>query len=170
MSSRGDLRENGMVFIGNHKGFKSGEYCIPMSRFLEKYGVDFYEKKARAKSNKAAVKDASIRAKAKREWIEANKDALVAAKKEKDKIAELIIKKKPKLSGRSVIDLLIFTGKKQMADIIGRLIIEKNPEFSVFQLLQYATDKKQMAQIINQYHKNKTPEIQKIIDKYLHEL
>jgi hypothetical protein len=90
MSSRGDLRENGMVFIGRHKGFKSGEYCIPMSRFLEKYGVDFYEKKARAKSNKAAVKDASIRAKAKKEWIEANKDALVAAKKEKDKIKSKI--------------------------------------------------------------------------------
>jgi hypothetical protein len=90
MSSRGDTRGNGMVFIGKHKGFKSGEYCIPMDRFLEKYGADFYEKKARARANKIAVKEASIRAKAKREWIEANKDALITAKKEKDKIKSKI--------------------------------------------------------------------------------
>jgi hypothetical protein len=86
MPSRGDINANGEVFVGKNKSFKSGEYWMPMEKFLLKYGSDFYEKKKRAKSNKLAVIEASIRANEKREWREANKDALIAARKEKDKI------------------------------------------------------------------------------------
>jgi hypothetical protein len=52
MPSTGDIRSDGMVFVCKNKNFKSGEYWMPMDKFLLKHGVDYYEKKDRAKKNK----------------------------------------------------------------------------------------------------------------------
>jgi hypothetical protein len=92
---------------------------------------------------------------------------------EKDEIAKLIIEKKPELSDHNVENLLHYAiDKDKIAELLQREKdnISKLSYNSVNILLSYATYKPKLAQIINKYHQEKTPEIQKLIDRYLHEL
>ena len=74
---------------------------------------------------------------------------------DKDKMAELIIKKKPELSDENVSDLLISaTDKDKMAE----LIIKKQQELSdknVLDLLYHATEKDEIAELLGKDNINK---------------
>ena len=91
---------------------------------------------------------------------------------DKDKMAELLGKDNiNKLSDNGVYYLLQHSiNKDKIAELLGKDNINRLSDDGVYNLLLKATDKDKMAQIINQYHKKKTPEIQKILDKYLHEI
>lgn len=97
MPSTGDLRDNNMVFIGKNKLCNNGEYCVPMDKFLLKYGNDFYEKKARAKSNKQKREETKQAGIERRVW-EANhpEEVLIARAKKRNEILE-----KKRLRGRN---------------------------------------------------------------------
>ena len=86
MPSTGDIRSDGMVFVCKHKNFKSGEYWIPIDKFLVKYGADYYEKKDRAKRNKQAREESKLRNSKIKAWREANKEELEKERKLKQRI------------------------------------------------------------------------------------
>lgn len=86
MPSTGDIRSDGMVFVCKNKNFKSGEYWMPMDKFLLKHGVDYYEKKDRAKKNKQAREESKLRAERNNAWREANKEELERDRKLKQRI------------------------------------------------------------------------------------
>lgn len=65
-----------------------------MEKFLLKYGADFYEKKARAKANKAARIAAKEKAEAKRLWEIENADKVATEKKKREQIRREKIKQK----------------------------------------------------------------------------
>lgn len=75
-----------MVFVSRNKNFKSGEYWMPMDKFLLKYGADYYEKKDRAKRNKQAREESRLRTEKNNAWREANKEKLEEEKKLKQRI------------------------------------------------------------------------------------
>lgn len=86
MPSTGDIRSDGMVFVGKNKNFKSGEYWMPMDKFLLKYGADYYEKKDRAKRNKQAREESKLKNEKIKAWREANKEELEKERKLKQRI------------------------------------------------------------------------------------
>jgi hypothetical protein len=86
MPSTGDIRSDGMVFVGKNKNFKSGEYWMPMDKFLLKHGADYYEKKDRAKRNKQAREESRLRNEKIKVWREANKEELEKERKLKQRI------------------------------------------------------------------------------------
>jgi 5-methylcytosine-specific restriction endonuclease McrA len=94
MPSTGDINANGEVFICKNNNFKSGEYWMPMEKFLLKYGSDFYEKKARAKANKEARIAAKGRAVAKRLWELENADKVAKEKDTRDRLRKERLKQK----------------------------------------------------------------------------
>jgi hypothetical protein len=118
-------------------------------------------------------KIAKLIIKYKTELSDNNVSILLLYATDKEKIAKLIINKHPNLSDSNVHGLLFnATEKDEIAKLIQREKdnISKLSYNSVNILLSYATYKPKLAQIINKYHQEKTPEIQKLIDRYLHEL
>lgn len=75
-----------MVFVCKNKNFKSGEYWMPMDKFLLKYGADYYDKKDRAKRNKQAREESRLRTEKNNAWREANKEKLEEERKLKQRI------------------------------------------------------------------------------------
>ena len=86
MPSTGAIRSDGMVFVCKNKNFKSGEYWIPMDKFLLKHGADYYEKKDRAKRNKRAREESKLRTEKNNAWREANKEELEKERQLKQRI------------------------------------------------------------------------------------
>jgi len=78
-----------------------------------------------------------------------------AKNKDKDKMAELILNKKPELSDDNVKHLLYYAIDK---DKIAKLIINKKPELSgdnVYDLLYYANNKDEIAELLGKDNFNK---------------
>ena len=96
MPKTGDIDLSGNVFICKNNSFKSGEYWMPMDKFLLKYGADFYEKKARAKANKKALLATKERIAAKRLWELEHPDEVAAEKNKKEEL------KRKKISSRTI--------------------------------------------------------------------
>ena len=74
------------MFISKNKNFKSGEYWVSMDKFLLKHGVDFYEKKERAKRNKLVREELRLKAQKNRVWREENKEDIERNRKLKQRI------------------------------------------------------------------------------------
>jgi len=70
-----------MVFYAKNPSLKSGEYWVTMDRFLMVNGLDYYEKKKRAKENKEARIASKKKAEAKRQWEAEHPDEVLEERK-----------------------------------------------------------------------------------------
>ena len=151
------------------------------NKTTDKFGVDTY-KRRKYKYNIEKMSDEQIIGLLQSRRILDVKNLLDSAK-DKDKVAQIIIEKKPELSYTNVENLLKYSIKK---DEIAALIIKKKPELAesnVFWLLLKTTNKEKIARLLQKetdnisklsndnvlaifYHITDKPKMAQIINKY----
>ena len=148
--------------IKNKERFEFGDNATILNQLLKSKNLEKTAKKLRSNLNKLSDGDVY--------------NLILKSTDKKQEMAEVIAKYKTELTDWNVENLLDdATDKDKIAELIiqnEKNNISKLSKDSIYYLLQYQTkeDKIKIAQIINRYHTKKTPEIQKEIDKYLHEL